>query len=178
MRDINDNAPEITINILSEEPSNTGSDIAPSGGDDIITAEVKENSDAGTFVAHVTVSDGDEGDNGKFECDLNSKHFQLDNMYGEAYAVTTKKALDREAMAQYELLLQCEDFGVPPRVSERRLRVNVGDENDHAPVFERHRYTASVTENNYENIYILTVNFHFLLYVFYCTFSIWGNLHI
>jgi len=50
--DINDNAPEISMNTLSSVPG---------------TADITEDSAVGTFVADVTVTDRDAGSNGRLE---------------------------------------------------------------------------------------------------------------
>ena len=47
---------KITVNTLAA----TGTD----------SAEITEDADIGTFVAHILVSDPDSGNNGKFSCNL------------------------------------------------------------------------------------------------------------
>ena len=148
--DVNDNAPEIKINTLTE---------AAEDGHirHVTTSEVLEHSDIGTFVAHVTVTDKDTGANGEIECYLSSESFLLDPIYGNEFAIVTNRELNREATARFELMIECADNGEPKLWTEKRLRVDVTDKNDHAPIFQRHRYTEEVDENNRYNLQILQV---------------------
>jgi len=69
--DVNDNAPNIVINTLSSRDSDSGG----LGGETV--AEVPENMPAGTFVAHVTVTDADSGEFGRVDCNLTDAAFSL-----------------------------------------------------------------------------------------------------
>ena len=58
LTDVNDNAPRIVVDgLLTAEPETTSS---------VETARVTENAREGTFVAHVTVIDPDQGAAGRF----------------------------------------------------------------------------------------------------------------
>ena len=65
VQDINDNFPEVTINILS----NLETDTSSSSSDEVIST-VPENNSPNTFVAQVTVVDVDRGVNGSVSCDI------------------------------------------------------------------------------------------------------------
>jgi len=60
-----------------------------------------------TFVAHVTVSDPDSGDNGRVNCSLDAppltgNYFRLKPMYGTEYQIVTSgEPLDRETTDRY-----------------------------------------------------------------------------
>lgn len=43
----------------------------------IVDAEVLENAEKGTFVAHVSVMDPDLGESGLFDCEIDNDAFQL-----------------------------------------------------------------------------------------------------
>lgn len=47
--------------------------------------------------------------------------------------ITTRKPLDREARAAYELVAEARDQGVPPRSTWIAVRIAVRDVNDNAP---------------------------------------------
>ena len=143
IQDLNDNAPEITVNTLTA----AGTDVA----------EIAENSALGTFVAHVTVEDKDEGKNGQFNCTLNDQQFELLHVF-EAYKILTAGALDRERRSQYNLALQCKDGGSQPQIAVSHLKVIVTDVNDHTPVFSKSSYPATILESNYVGAPIVTVN--------------------
>ncbi len=142
--DVNDNAPQITVNTLAA----TGTD----------SAEIAEDAEIGTFVAHILVSDPDSGRNGRFSCTLNDNHFQLQQLYEQEYKVATVVQLDRESRSRYNLALTCQDEGREPQVSIKHIDVIVLDVNDNDPVFSKPKYEANVTENNYVGAFIVRVN--------------------
>jgi len=100
-----------------------------SGSADV--ARVPESEAAGTFVAHVVVSDPDEGRNGRFDCALGADSGPAENSFrlmsvGEGeYQLLTAAMLDREQGDEYRLSVICEDGGQPPLVSSARLLVQV-----------------------------------------------------
>ncbi|NXF87335.1 PCDGA protein, partial [Eubucco bourcierii] len=57
------------------------------------------------------------------------------------------KALDREEAAFHELVLKARDGGEPARTGTARIRVEVLDANDNAPVFSPAEYTVRVPED-------------------------------
>ena len=144
VQDINDHAPEITVNTLSE-----------AGAD---TAEILENSEIGTFLAHITVTDRDKGINGKFGCSLNDGHFELIRLYDTEYKIVIAKMLDREEQQEYDMTLLCQDKGEDSQVEIKHIKVNVIDVNDHMPVFEHAEYNSNLIENNYVGAYVTQVN--------------------
>ena len=144
VKDVNDNAPKITVNTLAA----TGTD----------SAEITEDADIGTFVAHILVSDPDSGNNGKFSCNLNDNHFKLQQLYEHEYKVATTVQLDRENRPEYNLALTCQDEGEEPQVSIKHIKAIVLDVNDNNPVFVKSKYQANVTENNYIGAFIVRVS--------------------
>jgi len=84
-----------------------------------------------TFVAHVIVSDPDEGRNGRFDCTLSEDSSSAENSFrlmtvaeGE-YQLLTAAMLDREQGEEYRLSVICEDGGQPPLMSSATLLVQV-----------------------------------------------------
>jgi len=152
--DVNDNAPEVTVDSLSAL-------IMPDGR--TADAVVLENARVGAFVAHLSVEDVDEGDGGVFDCHLQVPDsategvFQLQRLYDTEFALTTSAALDRESRAEYNLTVVCKDRGQPQMTSRRLLLIAVGDVNDHAPEFSRPLYVGELIENNYVGASVIQV---------------------
>jgi len=69
--DVNDNAPQINVNTLTS----------------LTYAEVRENAEVGTFVAHLSVIDADSGDNGRFSCSVDDVNFLLQHIYASELKV-------------------------------------------------------------------------------------------
>ena len=141
--DVNDNAPEITINTLTSVPG---------------VADILEDSPVGAFVAHVTVIDQDSGENSRFECSLNDGTFRFVSAFDSEYQIETASLLDRELRSQYDLVLTCKDFGDKPLTSVARIKVRVIDVNDNDPVFSQLTYRGELIENNYIGASVLQVN--------------------
>ncbi|KAK2169179.1 hypothetical protein LSH36_12g30009 [Paralvinella palmiformis] len=142
--DVNDNAPSISINTLSQRQDSW--------------AEVYENSPVDTFVAHVTVEDRDSGPNGKFNCSLNNAHFKLQYLYDSEYKILTRALLDREEQEVYKISVTCKDRGINPLVTVKTLTIKVRDVNDHPPQFDQHNYSGELIENSYQGAYVTRVN--------------------
>ncbi|ELU15555.1 hypothetical protein CAPTEDRAFT_62731, partial [Capitella teleta] len=144
VQDINDNKPEITINTITEPNTDR--------------AEIEEDSPPGTFVAHVSVTDKDDGVNGQFTCSLSERSFTLERRFPTEYQIVTNQTLDREKRASYSLAIVCRDHGKDKKISIEHLRVSVLDRNDNYPIFTERTYTASLIENNFVGKFIVHVN--------------------
>ena len=68
--------------------------------------------------------------------------FSLDEKSGELWS---RKTFDREEASVYEVSLVATDTG--GRAGFTTLRINVGDVNDNAPLFELSEYKANVHSN-------------------------------
>ncbi|XP_012891108.1 PREDICTED: protocadherin-8 isoform X2 [Dipodomys ordii] len=178
IRDVNDNAPDISITPLAApgapgtSPFAAAAAAAALGGTDATASAgaVAGNPEAGatslvpegaareSLVALVSTSDRDSGANGQVRCALyGHEHFRLQPAYAGSYLVVTAASLDRERIAEYNLTLVAEDRGAPPLRTVRPYTVRVGDENDNAPLFTRPVYEVSVRENNPPGAYLATV---------------------
>ncbi len=140
VKDINDHKPVITVNAFAST-----------------TIEVPENSDAGGFVAHVSVEDEDSGINGQVICLLGQGPFSLDLLYGNVFTISTTAVLDREVQDQYVIQLSCQDKGTPSLTSTQNVIVTISDQNDHAPEFTQKLYSVTISENRTVNIPIVQV---------------------
>jgi hypothetical protein len=178
VEDVNDNAPIITFHTLhatgdSETTNNDEGDVADdaednnddAGGSDGAekSAEVMENSPAGSFVAHLTATDADTGVGGQVECSVEGESSRLftlqrtwqdsDQDVGEKgntveYRLVTSVQFDRETRDMYLVNIVCTDNGQTSFSSTETLIVHVSDQNDNSPSFARQMYHATITENN------------------------------
>jgi len=159
LTDVNDNAPDIVIDGLMTTKPET---VWPPSSTEV--AQVTENSREGTFVAHVTVIDPDQGPAGRFNCslvdctdledcdDVNATDYFRLNQFDETefQLITAAGAtIDRERRTSFQVVVVCADFGRPSLASRQQVRVVVTDVNDCAPTFSSDVYRAEVIENNY-----------------------------
>lgn len=143
--DANDNKPEIIVDYMSDRTR----------------LEIREHAKPRTFVAHVLVTDPDEGDNGKIECMLTNgdKNLVLESSYEKEFRILTARAFDREAEQKVSATLRCHDLGRPTALtSTREITVWVVDLDDHVPQFTQPIYYASLAENNLAFVDILNVS--------------------
>lgn len=130
--DINDNYPQININL-------------PPGG-----TAISEAAERGSFVAHVAVFDLDAGVNGEIRCKIQGNDFQLEDFKIENnYKVVLNKQLDHEEMEMYEVKIDCEDGGSPPKSNTTSFTVIVEDINDNPPVFSKQIYELTIQEETH-----------------------------
>nr|XP_032628415.1 protocadherin gamma-A10-like [Chelonoidis abingdonii] len=129
VRDVNDNAPELTITSLLNS--------------------IPEDSPPGTVIALLNVQDLDSGENGKVTCSVASNlPFQLRKSLDNYYSLVTDRALDREQVAAYNITVTATDNGTPPLSTATTIQLRILDTNDNAPLFDETSYTAYITENN------------------------------
>ncbi|XP_053078083.1 protocadherin alpha-5 isoform X12 [Acinonyx jubatus] len=137
--DENDNTPEMVITSIS--------------------LPVQEDASLGTVIALISLSDRDSGPNGQVTCTL-SPHvpFKLVSTFKNYYSLVLDSALDRESVANYELLVTARDGGSPSLSATASVSVEVADVNDNAPTFAQAEYTVFVKENNPPGCHIFTVS--------------------
>ena len=129
--DVNDHAPQITVNSLTS----TGH------------AQITEDAAVGMFVAHVSIVDRDSGHNGEFVCSLDNPHFSLQHLYQTEYKIVSTQVFDHEEHSEFHLNLICQDKGQPSLTSTQHITVTIVDVNDHTPEFTQRVYSVSVKEN-------------------------------
>nr|XP_023473311.1 protocadherin alpha-7 isoform X11 [Equus caballus] len=137
--DTNDNAPELTVTSLS--------------------LPISEDAQPGTVITLINVSDRDSGADGQVTCSL-TPHvpFKLVSTFKNYYSLVLDSALDRESMANYELVVTARDGGSPSLSATASVSVEVADVNDNAPTFAQPEYTVFVKENNPPGSHIFTVS--------------------
>ncbi|XP_053541898.1 protocadherin alpha-13-like [Ictalurus punctatus] len=128
--DINDNKPEIEVTSLSNI--------------------VAEDSSIGTIISFISVSDKDSELNGKVVCTLaGSVPFELKPSVQEnMYSLVTKQNLDREMVANYDIIITATDLGQPPLSTIKTLSLLISDVNDNRPQFYQHSLELYLLENN------------------------------
>uniref|UniRef100_A0A8C0CCW7 Protocadherin alpha subfamily C, 2 n=1 Tax=Balaenoptera musculus TaxID=9771 RepID=A0A8C0CCW7_BALMU len=137
--DKNDNVPQIALTSLS--------------------LPVREDAHFGTVIALISVSDLDSGANGQVTCSL-TPHvpFKLVSTFKNYYSLVLDSALDRESVANYEVVITARDGGSPSLSATASVSVEVSDVNDNAPAFAQPEYTVLVKENNPPGCHIFTVS--------------------
>nr|XP_033783608.1 protocadherin-12 [Geotrypetes seraphini] len=145
--DVNDNAPQMHITWTprySQVPT------------------ISEALPKDSFVALVTTTDTDSGENGQVQCDLiqSHGHFRLRRTNENSYILLTNATLDRERWEEYNLTILAKDQGIPSFRGMRHLAIHISDANDNAPIFERNTYDVSISENNLRFAHLLNVKAH------------------
>ena len=140
--DINDNEPQIEVTSLSNR--------------------VSEDSNPGTVISLISITDKDSGVNGKVLCSVDDRApFELkpsvqDNMY----SLVTKERLDRESISNYDITLTATDLGQPPLSTVKTLNIHVSDVNDNSPQFSQNPLELYLVENNSPGASIFSVSAH------------------
>ncbi|XP_078288407.1 protocadherin alpha-4-like [Panthera onca] len=124
-----------------------------------LSLPIREDAPLGTVIALISVSDRDSGINGQVTCSL-MPHipFKLVSTFKNYYSLVLDSALDRESVANYELLVTARDGGSPSLSATASVSVEVADVNDNAPTFAQAEYTVFVKENNPPGCHIFTVS--------------------
>ncbi|XP_016284132.2 LOW QUALITY PROTEIN: protocadherin beta-11 [Monodelphis domestica] len=136
--DLNDNTPELTMSSL--------------------TSPIPENSPE-TVVAVFRVSDLDSGESGRVACSIQDDlPFVLKPSVENFYTLITKRALDRERKAEYNITITVMDLGSPRLKSEHSITIWISDINDNPPVFTQTTYKLYLQENNSPALHIGSVS--------------------
>uniref|UniRef100_A0A8B9JG59 Cadherin domain-containing protein n=1 Tax=Astyanax mexicanus TaxID=7994 RepID=A0A8B9JG59_ASTMX len=141
VEDVNDNAPEILVTLLR---SSISEDIKP-----------------GADVALITVTDKDDGENGKVDCKIvGTSPFRLQLSYKNSYSLVVNEPLDRELVSQYNITVIASDEGSPFLSSTAVITVHISDVNDNSPVFQAPVIHISVKENSPVGGLLATITAH------------------
>ncbi|XP_058164928.1 cadherin EGF LAG seven-pass G-type receptor 1 isoform X2 [Dasypus novemcinctus] len=120
---------------------------------------VRENLEVGYEVLTIRATDGDAPSNANMRYRLLQGAggvFEIDSRSG---VVRTRAAVDREAAAEYQLLVEANDQGRQPgpRSATATVHIAVEDENDNYPQFSEKRYVVQVPEDVAVNTPVLRV---------------------
>ncbi|XP_057269670.1 protocadherin gamma-A10-like isoform X2 [Pezoporus wallicus] len=127
-------------------------DNTPSFRDAEMELRMSESTAPGARFPLAAAHDHDSGLNSLQRYELSGdEHFSLAVQAGpggdQRPELVLEKALDREEVAFYELMVRASDGGEPARTGTARIRVTVLDANDNAPVFSQEEYTVRVAED-------------------------------
>ncbi|KAK6975309.1 protocadherin alpha-9 [Biomphalaria glabrata] len=137
--DVNDNAPEIDITLPSPY--------------------IKESMSVGSYVAHVSVSDGDSSQNSVISCNMSNDHFILQHFPGSESILTVilNAPLDYEKSQREIVNITCQDGGDPPLSDSSSFILFVQNVNDNPPVFTRSSYRINFDEENYVGQFVVQI---------------------
>ncbi|XP_072252471.1 protocadherin alpha-3-like [Leuresthes tenuis] len=126
--DVNDNAPEISVSSLM--------------------SPVKEDTEKGTAVAMLTITDKDGGKNGFTNCKvIGSVPFKLKSNYKTYHSLLVDGPLDRENISRFDISIVATDEGTPVLSSTSVITIQISDVNDNPPRFVDSYINVSVKEN-------------------------------
>ncbi|XP_068141663.1 LOW QUALITY PROTEIN: cadherin-related tumor suppressor [Drosophila tropicalis] len=112
----------------------------------IYNVEVLEEESPPQMIVVISASDRDSGDNGEISYRLKNDYegtFEINEDSGEIY---TTMRLDREELADYALVVEAVDQGVPQLTGTASVMIHLLDKNDNPPKFTR-LFSLNVTEN-------------------------------
>lgn len=131
---------------------------------EVTTGTILENEPPGTQVMQVRAFDMDGTSNNniiKFRLVNESTLFKIDEHTGN---ITSLVEFDREEKDFYNIKVEAVDNSPSslfntnePNVGTQVFRIEIGDKNDHAPVFENKHYQAEIEENVRINQEVITV---------------------
>ncbi|CAF4677321.1 unnamed protein product [Rotaria sp. Silwood1] len=142
IKDENDNHPLITP---------TFNDDPISGVEHLLNSSIiriRENTPNGTFLGHISISDLDQGDNGRVSWSLvsNGTITIKELLNNEAFLMFTQRIFDREEQSRYEIYLEAHDHGISSLSNTLNFTLIILDENDNAPKFDLEYYSINISE--------------------------------
>ena len=125
-------------------------------------AKVEQNN---VIIANLIASDMDtfsnKNDQIKFQLQINSSHslpFEIHGPFADsAFVLSTTHKLDREYQDKYILNLILTDNGQPALSSDYQLFIDILDDNDNPPIFDKSIYYVDIQENNLINATLIHV---------------------
>ncbi|KAM4750324.1 protocadherin-23 isoform 2-T3 [Anableps anableps] len=118
-----------------------------------------EDTEVGSLLHHFVAVDGDQGENRLISYSIiagNKKgFFTLEDKTGLLFL---SAPLDYETQRVHRLTVQAVDQGAPSLSSTQTLTVEVGDVNDHPPIFSQTTYMTTVVENKAPGEPVVTVS--------------------
>lgn len=138
---------QLKVTVLDEN------DEAPQFAQSHLNVTLTENAPAQTLVAVLTATDHDQGTNGSVTFALAPS---VERLYPQQFAIdaitgqlTTRRFLDRESTARYEIPVIARDQGAPtPQSSTATVWLNVADVNDNDPEFYPQHYIYTLGDDS------------------------------
>lgn len=135
--------------------------MAPEFPQTVFDVNLEENLNSVSPVVSASAVDDDSGLNGTL---IYQFHPHVELMYPDTFHintnsgdVTTKKSLDREAVALYTIRILAKDKGPLPLTSTATVNLHVIDINDNTPVFYPKQYHATVFEGQAQGTRVVKV---------------------
>ncbi|KAL5967907.1 Protocadherin gamma-B5 [Taenia solium] len=146
LKNVNDNAPNITVHSHLPRWCNTNDLLLP------------EDAAVGTMVATITIEDADErwldskggSSYGDAHCVTAHPFFVIQPLFPGAryqYMLVTSRRLDREAKNAHTVTIACHDSGQPVLSRGAHIVIHLEDLNDSPPVFSQSLYLSKIPEN-------------------------------
>ncbi|KAH9286738.1 Protocadherin-11 X-linked [Echinococcus granulosus] len=146
LKNVNDNAPNITVHSHLPRWCNTNDLLLP------------EDAAVGTMIATINIEDADErwrdkkGGSSYSDAHCVTAHpfFVVQPLFPGAryqYMLVTSRRLDREAKNAHTVTIACHDSGQPVLSRGVHVVIHLDDLNDSPPVFTQSRYHLKISEN-------------------------------
>ncbi|KAM7540738.1 hypothetical protein Aperf_G00000028915 [Anoplocephala perfoliata] len=146
LKNVNDNAPNITVQSHLPRWRNTNDLLLP------------EDAAVGTMIATITMEDADERwldnklEGGFIESHCVTAHpfFAIQPLFPNAryqYMLVTARNLDRETKSTHTISIACHDSGQPVLSRGVHITIRLEDLNDSPPVFNQVLYQSKIQEN-------------------------------
>ncbi|KAL5111913.1 Protocadherin-11 X-linked [Taenia crassiceps] len=146
LKNVNDNAPNITVHSHLPRWCNTNDLLLP------------EDAAIGTMIATIVIEDADErwldskGGSGYSDAHCVTAHpfFVVQPLFPGAryqYVLVTSRQLDREAKNTHTVTIACHDSGQPVLSRGVHIVIHLDDLNDSPPIFSQTLYLSKIPEN-------------------------------
>ncbi|RDD47003.1 Protocadherin-like protein [Trichoplax sp. H2] len=106
-----------------------------------------ENAPPPVNVRPVTALDNDIGNNSRFIYSLVDDADGTFTIDADNGMIKTQRQLDREAVANYTVIVRATDRGQPPLSGQVNVLIQVTDSNDHSPHFKTSMFSANISEH-------------------------------
>ncbi len=111
------------------------------------TFDLIENNQIPSVIGQIIANDADQGINGQISYSIvpSSPYFFVSPIDG---IISTNTSFDYEAKRQYNFQVRARDFGQPSLESYTYVQVNIINQNEYAPEFEKKIYCFLINENS------------------------------
>ncbi|XP_039255860.2 protocadherin alpha-4-like [Styela clava] len=148
LEDVNDNSPTISIDFISQHSEKT--------------VYLSEFSPKGTYIARVSATDSDSGDNGKVKMTLTTK-VECRNLRDDHFILSSggflenNYSFDRESCSKYKIVINACDHGTPEWCSDETVTVIILDENEVPPKIHTPFERVVLKEDAYLGTVVTTI---------------------
>ncbi|CAF2717221.1 unnamed protein product [Rotaria sp. Silwood2] len=110
------------------------------------TFDIIENNQIPSIIGQINAYDADQGINGQIKYSIvpPSSFFSISSMDG---VISTNTSFDYELKREYYLQVRASDYGKPSLESITYVKINILNQNEYSPAFEKKIYHFSIYEN-------------------------------